>query len=46
MERTAEIPQLKTNIGADGKERPREVQRKPVAVFNPAPPVKTMIQAL
>lgn len=28
MERTAEIPQLKTSIGADGKERPRQVERK------------------
>ena len=29
MESTAEIPQLKTSIGADGKERPRQVERKP-----------------
>ena len=36
MESTAEIPQLKTNIGADGKERPRVVERKPVSVFNPS----------
>ena len=36
MELTAEIPQLKTNIGADGKERPRVVERKPVSVFNPS----------
>lgn len=35
MEQTAEIPQLKTNIGADGKERPRQVSRKPVTIFNP-----------
>lgn len=35
LESTAEIPQLKTNIGADGKERPRKVERKPVSVFNP-----------
>ena len=35
LESTAEIPQLKTNIGADGKERPRQVERKPVSVFNP-----------
>lgn len=28
LEGTAEIPQLKTNIGADGKERPRTSQRK------------------
>lgn len=25
---TAEIPQLKTSIGADGKERPRQIERK------------------
>lgn len=36
LERTEEIPQLKTNIGADGKERPRQVQRKPVSIFNPS----------
>ena len=36
LERTEEIPQLTTNIGADGKERPRQAQRKPVSVFNPS----------
>lgn len=36
MEGTGEIHQLKTNIGADGKERPRQVQRKPVSIFNPS----------
>lgn len=38
MERTAEIPQLSTNIGADGKERPRQVERKqpePVVLEEP-----------
>lgn len=35
MERTAQIEQLKTSIGADGKERPRKVEHKPVSVFNP-----------
>ena len=35
MESTAEIPQLKTSIGADGKERPRQIERKPVTIFNP-----------
>jgi len=35
LERTGEIHQLNTNIGADGKERPRQVQRKPVSIFNP-----------
>ena len=46
LEGTAEIPQLKTTVGADGKERPRQVERKPtpapeprkpVSVFNPTP---------
>lgn len=36
MVSTAEIPQLSTSIGADGKERPRQVERKPVSVFNPS----------
>ena len=36
LEGTEEIPQLQTNIGADGKERPRVVERKPVSVFNPS----------
>lgn len=35
LESTGEIPQLKTNVGADGKERPRQVDRKPVSVFAP-----------
>ncbi|OPX85528.1 MAG: hypothetical protein A4E53_03522 [Pelotomaculum sp. PtaB.Bin104] len=36
MERTAEIPQLKKTIGADGKERPRQVERRqPVSIFLP-----------
>lgn len=35
LESTAEIPQFETNIGADGKERPRKAKRKPVSVFNP-----------
>lgn len=29
MERTAQIEQLTTTIGADGKERPRQVERRP-----------------
>lgn len=35
MEATGEIHQLETSIGADGKERPRQVERKPVTIFNP-----------
>ena len=37
MESTGEIHQFPTSIGMDGKERPREVQRKSVAIFNPTP---------
>ena len=36
METTAEIPQFKTNIGADGKERPRQATHKPLSVFIPS----------
>lgn len=42
MESTAEIPQLGTSLGADGKKRPRKTNKKkskpkkaPVSVFNP-----------
>ena len=37
LEATGEIHQFETNIGADGKERPRKVNRKKsvVSVFNP-----------
>ena len=36
LEATGEIRQFETNIGADGKERPRKVERKAVvSVFNP-----------
>ena len=30
-----ELCKLHTSIGADGKEYPRKVQRKPIAIFNP-----------
>lgn len=33
---TAEIPQLLSTVGADGKERPRELKRTHVAVYNPS----------
>ena len=32
MELTGELSKLDSSIGADGKERPRQVQRKPVAI--------------
>lgn len=35
LESTGEIPQLDKTVGSDGKERPRQVERKPVSVFNP-----------
>lgn len=42
LETTGEIPQLKTNVGADGKERPRQVERKapePELPIAPAKPI-------
>lgn len=44
MESTGQIDRLNTNIGADGKERPRQVQRRPVAVFNPTPREERALQ--
>lgn len=35
MESTSEIPRLEKTVGTDGKERPRQVERKPVTIFNP-----------
>jgi site-specific DNA-methyltransferase (adenine-specific) len=35
LESTGQIAQLDKTVGADGKERPRQVERKPVSVFNP-----------
>lgn len=35
MESTGELCTVHTSIGADGKEYPRQVERKPVSVFNP-----------
>ena len=35
LEETGQIAQLETTMGADGKERPRQVDRKPVSIFNP-----------
>lgn len=32
LETTGEIPQLKTNVGADGKERPRQIDRQRLIV--------------
>jgi len=37
MEHNGQLSRLDSSIGADGKERPRQVQRKPVAIFNPKP---------
>lgn len=33
LEGTGEIPQLNTSVGADGKERPRQVERKSIPVY-------------
>ena len=35
MEKGGELLKFNSSIGADGKERPRQVERKPVSVFNP-----------
>lgn len=35
MESTGELCTVHSSIGADGKERPRQVERKPVTIFNP-----------
>ena len=35
MEGNGELLNFNSSIGADGKERPRQVARKPVSVFNP-----------
>lgn len=37
MEKSGELKRFISSIGADGKERPRQVERKPVSVFNPTP---------
>ena len=44
METTSEIPMLKKTVGADGKERPRQVERKPVTIFNPTSREEKAIQ--
>lgn len=35
LESTGQIAQLETNIGADGKERPRQTIQKPITIFEP-----------
>lgn len=35
LENSGQLSKLDSSIGADGKERPRQVERKPVSVFNP-----------
>lgn len=36
MKEIGQLSKLDSSIGLDGKERPRQVQRKPVSVFNPS----------
>ena len=36
MEESGQLSKLDSSIGADGKERPRQVERKPVSIFNPS----------
>ena len=38
LEESGELEKFTSSIGADGKERPRRVTRKPVSVFNPTKP--------
>lgn len=35
MEESGELEKFTSSIGTDGKERPRQVERKPVTIFNP-----------
>jgi transposase len=35
MEDEGELLQSHSSIGADGKERPRQVERKPITLYNP-----------
>ena len=35
MEKSGQLCESHSSIGADGKERPRQVERKPVTIFNP-----------
>lgn len=37
MVQSGQLCESHSSIGADGKERPRQVQRKPVTIFNPTP---------
>ena len=44
MQSASEIPNLNISVGADGKEYPRQVERKPVTLFNPTPQEEKAIQ--
>jgi len=44
MEKDGQLLHCNSSIGADGKERPRQVQHKPVAVFNPLPREERALQ--
>jgi len=44
MEQAGELLQYNTSTGADGKEYPRQVFRKPVTIFNPTPAEERAIQ--
>lgn len=44
MEADGQLLQCNSSIGADGKERPRQVARKPVTIFNPTKREERAIQ--
>lgn len=44
MEADGQLLQCNSSIGADGKERPRQVARKPVTIFNPSKREERAIQ--
>ena len=44
MEESGEVQTVSTLTGADGKQYPRQVDRKPVSVFNPSPREEQAIQ--
>lgn len=44
MESGGEIHHLDTTVGADGKQYPRQVERKPVSIFNPTRREEKVVQ--
>lgn len=46
MEQSGQLCESHTSKGSDGKEYPRQVQRKPVSVFNPTPREEKAVKQL